>query len=206
MTMKDITMSNPAAGKRRYIKLPEDRWIEIEALWSAGAATLTELSQRFGVTERTLQARFARRGIEKGAAAAALAIEVTARVQAERAADVEDLVERARVIRDATYTAAEKVERMIVASLDAAATDPGQTYAAAASIKMLANAAAALERLHGLKKSALGINDDDMNNAELPVLLLRDLSSADIERMRQEEDDDADIADTDENDVIVEAN
>lgn len=196
-------MSNAAAGKRRYTKLTEAQWVEVEALWSAGAATLTDLSQRFGPTERALQARFARRGIEKGAAAAALAIEVTARVHAERAADVEDLTVRARQIGDATYTAAEKVARMVAASLDAAAADPSQTYAAAASIKMLMNAASTLERTHALMKKALGINDDDMNNAELPVLVLRDLSSADIERMRQEEDDDADIVDTDDDNEIV---
>ncbi|KMO43603.1 hypothetical protein VQ03_07635 [Methylobacterium tarhaniae] len=204
MTKKDnITMSIAAASKRRYVVLRADQWREVEALWEAGDATLPELSQRFGVTERTLQAHFAKHGTVKGSAAKALAVKVTARVQAEQAADVEDLVERAKVIRDATYTAAEKVERMIVASLDAAAADPGQTYAAAASVKMLANAAAALERLHALKKSALGINDDDMTNADLPVLVLRDLSSADIERMRQEEDDDADIVDTDDDNEIV---
>lgn len=199
------SMSNAAAGKRRYTKLSEDRWVEVEALWSAGAATLTDLSQRFGPTERALQARFARRGIEKGAAAAALAIEVTARVQAERAADVEGLTTKARQIGDATYAAAEKVERMIVASIDAAAADPGQIYAAAARVKMLTNAAAALERLYALKRKSLGINDDDMTNADLPVLVIQDLSKDAIERIQRGHDtDDADFADTDENDVIVE--
>ncbi|KTS30476.1 hypothetical protein NS228_12860 [Methylobacterium indicum] len=202
--MKDkATMSNAAAGTRRYVKLTEAQWVEVEALWAAGAATLTDLSQRYGITERGLQARFARRGIEKGAGAKALAVEVTARVQAEQAADVEDLVVRAKLIRDTTVSAAEKVERMIVASLDAADADPGQIYAAAAKIKLLMNAASTLERIHTLKKVALGINDDGPLNDDLPVLVLRDLSSADIERMRQDQDD-AEIIDTDENDVIVE--
>ncbi len=40
------------------------------------SATLPELAHRTGVTERGLQARFARRGIEKGEAAKVLAAQV----------------------------------------------------------------------------------------------------------------------------------
>ncbi|KAB1068554.1 hypothetical protein [Methylobacterium planeticum] len=185
--------------KRRYIKLTEDRWAEVEALWSSGSATLPELAHRFGVTERGLQAHFSKLGLEKGSAAKALAAQVVSRVRAEREAQVDTLAERALAIGQTTYDHAAKVERMIVDRLDAAAADPDQTFAAAAAVKMLTNAAAALERLHTLKRSALGITDDDMNSDEAPVLVIRNLTQVQIDMMRQKQDEedafDGDMAD-----------
>lgn len=175
--------------KRRYVKLTEAEWAEAEAAWASGAVSLPELSHQFGTTERGLQARFARRGIEKGEAAKVLAAQVVARVAEEQASQVGTLAERAMTIREVTYANAAKVERAIMDRLDAAAADPAQTFAAAAAIKMLTNAASALERLHSLKRSALGISDDDVNDDEIPVLLIRDMTDREIEDMRNKQDE-----------------
>ncbi|MCK2057195.1 hypothetical protein [Methylobacterium sp. 37f] len=175
--------------KRRYTRLADDQWAEAETAWASGSATLPELAHRFAVTERGLQARFAKRGIEKGQSAKALAVQVAARVMEEQAAQVETLAERAQTIREVTYSNAAKVERAIMDRLDAAAADPSQTFAAAAAIKMLTNAAAALERLHSLKRSALGISDDDVSDDEMPVLLIRDMTRGEIEDMRRKQDE-----------------
>lgn len=175
--------------KRRYTRLNEAEWAEAEAAWASGAVSLPELSHRFGTTERGLQARFARRGIEKGEAAKALAAQVIARVAEEQVSQVSTLAERAATIREVTYANAAKVERAIMDRLDAAAADPAQTFAAAAAIKMLTNAASALERLHSLKRSALGISDDDVNDDEIPVLVIRDMTDREIEDMRNKQDE-----------------
>ncbi|MGU3362771.1 hypothetical protein ACLBWX_20805 [Methylobacterium sp. M6A4_1b] len=201
--------------KRRYVKLTEAEWAEAEAAWASGAVSLPELSHQFGTTERGLQARFARRGIEKGEAAKALAAQVVARVAEEHASQVSTLAERATTIREATYAHAVKVEGMIVARLDAAAADPAQTFAAAAAIKMLTNAASALERLHSLKRSALGISDDDVNDDEIPVLVIRDMTNTEIEDMRNKQDEEdalsgsfidihPDMSSQEDNDVVIE--
>ncbi|GJD31901.1 hypothetical protein PMNALOAF_3165 [Methylobacterium adhaesivum] len=202
-------------AKRRYTRLNEAEWAEAEAVWASGAASLPELSHRFGTSERGLQARFARRGIEKGQAAKALAAQVVARVAEEQAAQVGTLAERATTIREATYAHAVKVEGMIVARLDAAAADPAQTFAAAAAIKMLTNAASALERLHSLKRSALGISDDDVNDDEIPVLVIRDMTDTEIEDMRNKQDEEdalngsfidirPDMSSQEDDDVVIE--
>lgn len=186
MENKPVT-AQPA--KRRYRMLNEAEWAEAEAAWASGSATLPELAHRFGATERALQSHFAKRGLEKGQAAKALAAQVVARVQQEQAADLDTLVERATAIREVAYANAVKVERMIVDRLDAAAADPGQTFAAATAVKMLVNAAAALERLHSLKRSALGISDDDVNDDEMPVLVIRDMTRGEIEDMRRKQNE-----------------
>lgn len=181
-------------AKRKYVALNEAEWAEVEAAWSLGGATLPELSHRFGVSERGLQARFARRGLTKGASAKVLATQVVARVKQEQADAADTLTARALVIREATFDHADKIERMLVERLDAAAADPSQTFAAAAAVKMLGNAAAALERLHALKRSALGITNEDMSSDEVPTLVIRNLTDANIIEMRrkQAEEDDLD--------------
>ncbi|MGW5959350.1 hypothetical protein [Methylorubrum thiocyanatum] len=177
------------SAKRRYVKLNEAEWAEAEAAWTSGSASLPELAHRFGATERALQAHFAKRGLEKGQAAKALAATVVARVKKEQEAQADTTTERALTIREATYSYATKIERMIVERLDAAAADPDQVYAAAASVKMLTNAAAALERLHTLKRNALGITDEDMNADEVPVLVIKNLSDIEVASIRQRQSD-----------------
>jgi hypothetical protein len=186
--VKEI-QSVTAQPKRRYVRLTADQWAAAEAAWSSGSATLPELSHRFGATERALQSHFAKQSIEKGAAAQALAAQVVARVKEEQAADVDTLVERAQTIRETAYANAVRVERAIMDRIDAAAADPSQTFAASAAIKMLTNAAAALERLHTLKRSALGISENDVSDDELPVLLIRDMTRGEIEDMRRKQDE-----------------
>ncbi|MCP1557273.1 UNVERIFIED_ORG: hypothetical protein J2W75_003911 [Methylorubrum zatmanii] len=177
------------SAKRRYVRLSEDQWAEAEAAWTSGSASLPELAHRFGATERALQAHFAKLGLEKGSAAKTLAAKVAVRVKEQQESDVGTLTERALTIRETTYSYATKIERMIVERLDAAAADPDQVYAAAASVKMLTNAAAALERIHTLKRSALGITDEDMNTDEVPVLVIKNLSDIEVASIRQRQSD-----------------
>ena len=213
--MESMTVTALSA-KRRYVKLSEDQWAEAEAAWTSGSASLPELAHRFGATERALQAHFAKRGLEKGQAAKKLAAQVVARVKKEQEAEADSLTERALTTRETTYNNAAKIERMIVERLDAAAADPEQTYAAAAAVKMLTNAAAALERLHTLKRNALGITDEDMNTDEVPVLVIRNLSDIEVASIRQRQDDDnefdndpsendIDAADTSDEEIVYES-
>lgn len=194
--------------KRRYTRLPEDQWAEVEAAWTSGSATLPELAHRFGVTERGIQARFAKRGLEKGSASKALAVQVAARVREAEVAQVDTLVERATVIRETTYAHATKIEALIMRALDAAASDPEKTFQAAASVKMFVNAASALERLHALKRTALGITDD-MGDDDVPTFQVLNLTDREITaiRRRQDEEDmlagDAQEASTSEDEEIV---
>jgi hypothetical protein len=67
---------------------------------------------------------------------------------------------------------------------------------------MFANAAQALERLHALKRTALGLNDDSILDDDLPVLQIQDLSRAEIEAMRDDEDDDG-VDAVDESEVVT---
>ena len=57
-------------------------------------------------------------------------------------------------------------------------------------LKALALAAAGLERIHGLKFRALGLDKDLPIQDEMPVLIFRDLSDGEIKELHQNDDED----------------
>lgn len=196
-------MTVPAASpvKRPYARLGPAQWAEIEELWATGSATLAELSNRYGVSGRAMQMRFAKHGIVKGASATALGAQVRATVKATVLADPDDLAQRAVAIRENAFQGAVRIEQLLLSALDEAAGDSSKMFAFAATAKAAALAAQTLERLHSLKRSALGITDESSLGDDLPVLKILDLTSKEIESMRKE-DDDADDAPEEENEVV----
>jgi hypothetical protein len=182
------------ASRRKYVRLDEAVWAEIEAAWESGEVTLEELANRYDVNRRTLQAHFSKRGVEKGARAVALATVVRERLDAADAAEADGLAERARATRDRAFRSADLVEELLLAQLDQVRADPTQVIKVAAAAKALSLAAATLERVHAIKARALGLDRDEALGDELPVLEFIDLSVNDIERLRAEQDaDDAPI-------------
>lgn len=189
--------------KKPYVRLSPAAWAQVEAEWQSGEFTLAVLADKHGVTTRAIQLHIAKRGIVKGEAAKAIALDVKARVFAATLPDADAAADRALRIREATFRNAEIVEAMILERLEGAAADPTTTFAASAAIKMLANAAQALERLHALKKTALGLGDDDHLNADLPTLALIDLSAEEITELQGDDDDDVKMYDEIEDTEIV---
>ena len=153
-------------------------------MWEVGDTSLEELSAHFGVSKRTLQSHFAKHDIKKGTRSRELAAAVEAEVFSCELTDKEFLVECAKAIKEKTYANAKAVENLVMAQLNLAQKDPSQAYKSAAALKSLSVAAAALERLHHLKKSALGLDKDPTVAEEMPLLKVRDLSKEDLETIK----------------------
>jgi hypothetical protein len=160
-------------------------------LWETGEPTLAELSERYGVSTRTLQVHFEKHGTVKGSKAREIAAAIKEQVFGEMLDDPDLKLKRAKETREAAYRNAVVVENLVMAQLQEAQKDPATAYRAAAAIKSLSLAAATLERTHTLKWSALGLDRDSALSDELPVLILQDLTKKEIEQMRasQTEDD-----------------
>ena len=195
-----MTVPTASPVKRPYTRLGPAQWAEVEELWASGAATLAELSNRYGVSGRALQLHFAKHSIAKGATAAALTAQVRSKIQTSVLADPDDLAQRAVAIRENAFQGAVRIEQLLLSALDEAAADSSKLFALAATAKATALAAQTLERLHSLKRSALGISDESTLDDDLPVLQILDLTSKEIESMRK--DDDADDAPEEENKVV----
>jgi predicted DNA-binding protein YlxM (UPF0122 family) len=182
-------------AKRKYTRLAPSKWAEIRALWETGDHDLAELSERFEVSRRALQSHFSKNGCVKGVKAAEMAAVVEKEILKEELGDQDTLVLRAKATREVAYTNAVIVEDLIMAQLALAQKDPAQAFKAGTAVKMLALAAAALERLHATKKHALGLDKESPFTEELPVLTFRDLSKDELKALaeRDESDEENDL-------------
>src|SRR5665647_1005554 len=188
--------------KRKYQRLTPSTWAKICAEWEIGDVTLAELSDRFGVNKRTLQAHFSKHEVVKGTKAAELASAVKEELFKLELDDKDDLTQRAKETRESAYRNAVTVETLIMAQLELAQKDPSQAFKAAGAVKLLSLAAAGLERLHNLKWTALGMNRDSVVSDELPKLIFVDLTDQEIKEIQQGHDLDDPV--TNESEPFVE--
>lgn len=176
--------------KRQYNRLATSTWAEICALWEIGDVTLVELAERYSVSTRTLQTHFAKHKVEKGSKAAALATSVKKEIYDFGLGDKDLTIERARETREKAYKNACAVEDQIMGTVDAMGNASSKTLGLTSKLKALALAAAGLERIHGLKFRALGLDNDLPIQDEMPVLIFRDLSDDEIKALHQDDDED----------------
>jgi len=139
----------------------------------ASAATLAELSEKYGPSPRALQNHFAKAGIVKGEKAAAMAAAVREKVLEEELGDQDQLVARAKDIRERAYRSANIVENLVMGQLALVQRDPTQILKVSMALKALSLAAGSLERLHDLKHRALGLDREDVFPEEMPELVIR---------------------------------
>jgi hypothetical protein len=177
--------------KRKYRRLASSAWAELRAYWEAGDHTLAELSDRYGVSPRAIQSHLSKLGSIKGAKAAEMAAIVQKEIFKEELGDRDTLVFRAKETRESTYDHATIIQDLMMAQLQIAQKDPTQAYKAATAMKALSLAASALERLHGTKLRALGLDKENALPDKLPELVFRDLTPVELEAFnkRDEEED-----------------
>jgi hypothetical protein len=149
------------------------------------------LAERYSVHTRTLQAYFAKHKVAKGSRAAALAASVKEEVYSTGLGDKDLTIQRARETREAAYKNASMVEGLIMGTLNAMQKDPSKTLGLTSTLKALALAAGGLERIHGLKFRALGLDKDLPIHDEMPVLIFRDLSKEELKALHDNDEDDA---------------
>jgi hypothetical protein len=195
--------------KRKYTRLSESEWAEARALWEVGDTSLEELSAHFGISKRALQFHFSKHGLSKGSKAKELAAAVGKEIFRAELTDKEVLVERAKDIKERTFTNAQVIENLVMAQLEQAQKDPSHAFKAGSAMKTLSLAASTLERLYQLKKTAIGLDKDPDIGKELPVLTFRDLSKEDLEKIEADQaekwgnDDVPDDAwDEEENEIV----
>ena len=159
--------------KRRYKRLTPAEWAEAEALWKTGGPTLEELSARFAVTVRGLQAHFAKHKVQKGAAAAALAGAVEERVLAAALSAGDALSRRILDTKESAYRNAVAIERLVLGQVEAA-QNPGTAMGAIAALRALDLAATALDRTRRSRWAALGLDKGVPASGDLPTCALTD--------------------------------
>ena len=170
--------------KRRYTKLPASDWAAIRAHWEIGNITLSELSDTYGVTIRTIQAHLKKHGVERGSKAAAFAREVKEEVFAKELPEKDITVERGRETREVAYLDCVSIQQAIMRQVDEIKSNPENAYRAASVVKALGIAAAGIERLCTTRLRSLGLDYDDVQEDKLPVLEIRELTLEEVKAIR----------------------
>lgn len=179
-------------GRRKYVRLSEEAWAEIDALWELGEATLPELADRYGVSTRTLQAHFEKNRIVKGSKGREIALGIKAEIFSQASANMQDIAKLAGEAKRQAYVNAKAIEGLLMEQLQVAASTPSEAYRTATAIKSLALAAQTTERLLGIKYKALGLDRDERLAEELPEIKFRYITPEEALEMRraQEAEDD----------------
>lgn len=198
--------------KRRYRRLLPAQEAELRALWEAGATTAEELAAKFGMSRRGVQAALARLGARKGAAAGAVAKAVRNRVLAEAVPSHPDLAVRIRETKDSAYQNAARLEALAMQ----AAEDAAGELTGAAALRALDLAASVLARARNVKWAALGLDGRGAPDGDPPVLMVRQMTEAEVAEIRAQQeaedaitridggDDAASAADSLPDDVVIE--
>lgn len=169
-------------GKRKYRKLNVQEWAEVEAYWANGTHTLEDISAEYGVTARALQAHFKKAKIVKGESADIIRAAAHHAVRSDEVADHASRIEMFRSARTRTISNAETLERFLMSQIVIAQEEPKEAFRALSAIKGIVAAAAALERLQIVRNTALGVDDNIVD--ELPTITIFDLTDDQIVELR----------------------
>ncbi|MDQ9170695.1 hypothetical protein Q8A64_09770 [Oxalobacteraceae bacterium R-40] len=180
-------------------EISPDLIAEALAMRQAGYTVLS-ISQRLGISVRTLQRHFAATGIKKGAIKEELLQSAKAELLARITSDQTIKEEAARLVADDIAHAVHIRELMLEASEHMKATnlqDVVQVMRAAAAYSTAIKNTSDIIR-HNLRVERL----TDMTEDTLPELVVRELTSEEVEEIRKkwEEQDDAGA----EEDIVVE--
>jgi len=185
---------------------PPDVVGEALALREAGYTTLA-ISQRLGMSVRTLQRHFAAAGARKGALKAEVLQRAKNELMARITSDETIKEEAARLVADDLAHSLHLREIILAASEQMKASslrDAVQVMRAAAAYST------AIKNTSDIIRRSLRLEDRDDAGNELPELVVCELTSTEIEQLREKDDEDChpaperDDEELDEDDVVEE--
>lgn len=176
-------MSADAPRSRSYRRLTTADDADLKAAWEAGASTVSDLSVRFGMSARGIQAALVRMGAQKGTAAAKVTRAVGRIATVPEIEPGDDLGGRAAETRDDAYRHAHLLEHLAMQAAAQAAEVGGMP-----ALRALDLAGSIIERCRKARWAATGLDKTDlMDSAELPELIIRELSDAEVAEIRAEQ-------------------
>lgn len=180
---------------------PPDVVGEALALREAGYTVLA-ISQRLGISIRTLQRHFAAAGARKGALKAEVLQRAKSELMARITSDEAIKEEAARLVADDLAHSLHLREVILAASEQMKATTLEE---AALVMRAAAAYSTAIKNTSDIIRRSLRVEQRDDAGDELPELVVRELTQAEIEHMRREADEDEQANNGDEQVTVDDA-
>lgn len=166
-------------------RLAAAQWAEAVALWELGEASLTELSDRYGLARETFSRKFKKLGIVKGSRAAEQADMVRQEIVKSSITDATILAERARATKEEHYGWASTMARLAMLHITRARNENRSEATASPALKAINTTMDILKKAREERWKCLGLDDETFLPEDLPDLVVRELTAQDIEDMRK---------------------
>jgi len=188
------TFPNPRKSYPKTIRsskrMTPAQWAEAEALWESGQVTLVDLAKKFDKAEETFSRYFKKKGMKKGAKKEEHAEKVKERVADAIADDATVLASRIRETKEEHYQMARAIGKLTWREVLKAQT-AGSVAGSTAEFRSLREAMTVLKLAREERWAVLGLdNPDTENDANLPDLVIQELTAGQIEAMQADQEQD----------------
>ncbi len=182
-------MTTPAV-KTPTPRMTPRQWAEAEALWEVGEVTLDDLAKKFSRDRTVFTRYFKKHGIVKGSKAAARKEEVKEAVAAAGIDEATVLASRIRETKEDHYKMASAVAKLAWAEVLTAKKESKPFSSIKDNLKALDNAMNVLAKARMERYAVLGLDKDDYVDEDgLPELVISELTAAQIEELRNRDEE-----------------
>lgn len=191
----EVKTSEASPVKRR---MTQELWAEATAMRASGEYTLSELSEKFGVTIETLSRRFKRDNVKKGEDSVASLIKRS--VVDSAATRAKERAERAENRRNDFDGYANAIAKLVVKTVATCSKEGKPFSTIEGDIKALQRAADAINKSFATVSKALQLDIVEGEEDDIPKLLVGQLTEEQVRQYRQiqhEEDSTEEFEDED---------
>lgn len=171
-------------------RLTPRQWAEAEALWETGEVTLDDLATKFKRDRSAFIRYFKKHGIVKSSSAAAHKEEIKEAVVAASIDEATVLANRIRETKEDHYKMSSAMAKLVWAEVLTAKKDSIAFSAIKDNLKALDSAMNVLVKARTERFAILGLDKDDYVDEDgLPELVISELTAAQIEELRNRDED-----------------
>ncbi len=205
MTTTAETKAEAKEPKRRLTKM---QWMQAEAMWAAGSATLADLAAKFGISEQAVSKHMAKAGVERGSKAEKAKVKIEDQLAKQAAEEAALTAARIRETKEEHYKMSAGLAKLAWSEILKAKQDNLPMSAIANNLKALDSAMSVLTKARMERWAVLGLDKDNtLGDDGLPELLISELTAAQVEELRDRDFNEFEDLETEvvsEGDVAVE--
>ncbi len=171
--------------KAKVKVLTPKQWAEAEALWESGQVIYEDLVTKFGRSRSTFERHFKKRGLVKGAKAAATKKKVEEVLEKTAIDEATVIAARIKETKEQHYTMAQGLAKLTWAEILQTKKDGAPVAVALNNLKALDAAMNVLKKAREERWAVLGLDRPDaVDPDELPELVISELSAEQIKELR----------------------
>ena len=186
MTAEQIETAN---AKQRKPNLKPSQLAEMEALWESGEMTLKELSERFGRDTSAISRHMTLNNVIQGSRAEEYGRMIREKIATELAGDAGENARKIKKMKDEYIGYNEALNKLVGNELQTARSKGLPLQSVYPNLKAIKEAASIFAMTRTENWALLNVIDFEHKHvdADIPELLISELTGADIEKMRIEQ-------------------